>query len=202
MINTLNTDILRSADIHKQILRAATIPTVVLVLVLVGANSSAYAISGHGASYGPTFGGGLVQYHDGLTINGHTYDISKYVQPIQTETLHLKSHSTITLKLWENGGVDQIQDVVLFTNVKSANPSVENSDTWIQYDKRTGVTVHDPHKILGDVKVDVKYDSGLMYITFHLTPTSQMDTSALIAKVWDSKISTATTTIVNAIKIV
>jgi hypothetical protein len=184
----------------KRIFRA-TLPTVVLVLSLVGASSSAFAVSGHGSSYGPTFGGGLVKY-DGLIINGHTYNISKYAQSIQTETLHLKSPSTITLKLWENGGVYQIQHIALFTNVKSTNPSATNSDTWAQYDKKTGVTIHDPHKILGDVKVDAKYDGGLMYVTFHLNATSHMDTSALIAKAWDSRLAMATTTIINAIKIV
>lgn len=194
---------------HKQVSISAIVA--LIAVTLVGASSSVYALSGHGASYGPSFGSSTydgtalgstpVSYHDGLTINGDTYDISKYVQQIPTKTLYVGSPVTITTKLWEYGGTYQIQGLALFLNVKGNNPSASSSDTWVQYSKISGVTVHDPHNILGKITTDVKYDQKFMYITFHMTPNSPMNTSGLILTAWDNQLSSHTAKVINAINV-
>ncbi|MGI0045755.1 MAG: hypothetical protein ACREBB_01015 [Nitrosotalea sp.] len=193
---------------HKRIVKTLGAIVVALVLTLVGANSSVYALSGHGASYAPSFGStstgsalgsSAITYSDGLTINENTYDISKYVQTIPTDTLYVGSPATITVKLWEYGGTYQIQGLAMFLNVRGYNPSTASSDTWVQYSKTSGVTVHDPNKMLGTVTADVKYDQKFMYVTFHMTPSKPMSTSWMILTAWDSQLSVGTAKINNAI---
>lgn len=194
---------------HKQVIIGAIVAT--LVLTLAGASSSVYGLNGFGASYAPSFGGSTyhgtalastpMSYKDGLTINADTFDVSKYINTIQTETLYVGTPSTITTKLWEYGGTYQIQGVALLLNVRGYNPNPSSSDTWVQYSKVSGVTTHDPHGILGNVTATVKYDQHFMYVTFHLTPKKPMDTSWLILTAWDKQLSVGTAKVVNAIKI-
>lgn len=194
---------------HKRVIIGAIAAT--LAFILVGASSSVYALSGHGVSYGPSFGSSTyagsalgsspMSYHDGLTINGDTYDISKYIQQIPTKTLYIGTPVAITTKLWEYGGTYQIQGLAMFLNVKGSNPSATSSDTWVQYSKVSGVTVHDPHNILGKVTADVKYDQQFMYVTFHMTPKSPMDTSGLILIAWDKRLSIGTAKVINAVNV-
>lgn len=193
---------------HKRIIVSAIVATI--AIALVGVNPTAYALSGHGASYAPSFGNmdagsalgsSAFSYHDGVTINGDVYDVSKYVQHGPTTTLYVGSSATITTKLWEYGGTYQIQGVALFLNVSGYNPNPSDSDTWVQYSKVSGVTVHDPHNILGTVTADVKYDKKFMYVTFHFSPKSPMKTSWLILEAWDSQLSIGKAKISDAINV-
>ncbi len=194
---------------HKQVITSGIVAA--LVLTLAGATSSVYALNGHGASWAPSFGGSTyygtaigsspLAYNDGLTINGETYDVSKYVQHIPTKTIYVGAQTTITTKLWEYGGTYQIQGVAIFLNIKGYNPSVSDSDTWVQYSKTGGVVVHDPHNILGHVTADTKHDQKFWYVTFHMTPNKPMETSWMILRAWDSSLSVGTAKVIDAINI-
>jgi hypothetical protein len=194
---------------NKQYLAISGVAMTV-VLVLLG-TSSAYAINGHGSNWGPTFGGlnkaSMMQsdrftYNDGLKINSATFDISKPGVTISTQTLYVGAHNTITIKIYENGGPYYIMGGAMFLNIKGTEPKVTSSDTYVQWDKFGGVTVKDPHKILGDVKVWLKNDQHFKYVTFSFTPKSPMTTSDIIFNAWDLSLSSGTTTVVNAINIV
>lgn len=195
------------STMHKRIIKTSG-AIVALVLVLVGANSSVYALTGEGPSYGPSFGGAYAgsalgsssnTYTDGLTINGNTYDISKNVQTIPTATLYVGSPSTITVKLSEYGTTYQIQGLAMFLNVRGYNPSSASSNTWVEYSKTSGVTVNDPNKLLGTVTATVTYAKTFMYVTFHITPSKPMSTSWLIFTAWDSQLSVTTAKVSKAI---
>lgn len=120
---------------------------------------------------------------------------------IPTQTLKVGNSSQITFKVFHNNGNSAIRDVALFLNIKGKNPSVSQSDTWIQYDKYQGTTIRDPHKIFDIVKVDVSYDKALMYVTFKFTPKSSLDTSHIIVRAMDYRMSIGDSLIMNAIKI-
>ncbi len=193
---------------HKRIVKIASAVVAALVLTLVGANSSVYALSGYGVSDAPSFGstyagsalgGTPLSYSDGLTINGNTYDISKNIQTVPTATLYVGAPATITVKLWEYGGTYKIQGIAMFLNVRGYNPNAGTSDTWVQYSKVTGVTVHDPHGLLGTTTADVKYDQNFMYVTFHLMPNKPMNTSWIIFTAWDNQMSVNSAKISNAV---
>lgn len=197
----------QTSIMHKRIVKIASAIVAALVLTLVGANSSVYAVN-HATYYPPSFGSTYagsalgstpLSYNDGLTINGNTYDISKNIQTIPTTTLYVGVPATITLKLWEYGGTYQIQGAAMFLNVRGYNPSAGTSDTWVQYSKITGVTVHDPHGLLGTTTADVKYDQKFMYVTFHIMPNKPMSTSWMIFTAWDKQLSVGTAKVNNAV---
>jgi hypothetical protein len=193
---------------HKQIVKIASAIVAALVLTLVGANSSVYALS-DAIYYPPSFGGASsagsalsgtpLTYNNGLTINGNTYDISKNIQTIPTVTLYVGSPATITVKLSDSSGTYEIQGLAMFLNVRGYDPKTESSDTWVQYSTTTGVTVHDPHGLLGTATASVKYDKNFMYVTFHLLPHNPMNTSWMIFTAWDKHLASNTAKIDNAV---
>lgn len=191
---------------HKQIISAIV---ATLVLTLVGANSSVYALSGHGTSYGPSFGstyagsalgGTPLSYSDGLTINGNTFNIGKNIQQIPTQTLYVGSPVSITVKMWEYGGTYQIQGVAMFLNVRGANPNPGTSNTWIQYSKTDGVTVNDPKSFLGTTTVKATKVNKYWDVTFTVTPQKPMPTSWMIFTAWDNQLSSTTAKVSNAVQ--
>lgn len=193
---------------HKRIVKIASTIVAALVLTLVGANSSVHALSdaiyyppsfGGASSAGSSLGGTPLTYNDGLTINGNTYDISKNIQTIPTATLYVGAPATITVKLSDSSGVYEIQGVAMFLNIRGYNPSAGSSDTWVQYSTTTGVTVHDPHGLLGTTTASVTYNKSFMYVTFHLLPNSPMNTSWMIFTAWDKHMASNTAKVDNAV---
>jgi hypothetical protein len=193
---------------HKRIVRIASATVAALVLTLVGANSSVYALSdtiyyppsfGGVSSAGSELGGSSLSYSDGLTINGNTYNISKNIQTIPTVTLYVGAPATITVKLYDSSGTYEIQGLAMFLNVRGYNPSSGASDTWVQYSTITGVTVHDPHSLLGTTTASVTYDKSFMYVTFHLMPHNPMNTSWMIFTAWDKHLAHNTAKVDNAV---
>lgn len=183
------------------------ISVLLVLIIMVGSNLNAYAVNGHGTSYGPSFGGGIGggilshTYSDGLKINGKAFDISKFSQEIPTQKLYVNDPSYIQIKIFDNSGPKSISHVMLFLNMGVSSTSVSDSDTWLEYDVNYGVSIHDPHHLFKNVKVDVSYDDNFMYVTFSITPQSVMDTSHMIVRAWDFRLSSADATILNAIKI-
>jgi hypothetical protein len=195
---------------NKTLLTTLTVLVTALVLTL-GASSAAYAVNGHGESYGPSFGGASgttstvtgtqTLFKDGLTINKNVFDVSKPGVTITTQTLYVGKPGTITLKIYDNAGSYFINGGAIFLNVQGKEPKIASSDTWIQFDKFGGVTVTDPHKILGIVTDKISYSGKFMNITFHITPKSTMKTSDLILEAWDNNLSRGTNAVINAVKI-
>ncbi len=185
---------------------------VLAVSLVFTAGSSAYAVNGHGSSYGPSFGGytGIagtitgtqILFKDGLTINNKSFDVSKPGTTIETQTVYAALPNTITLKIYDNAGSYYIKGGAIFFNLHGSQPKMSNSDTWIQFDKFGGLTVTDPHKILGTVTDKISYNGKYMFVTFKITPNLPMDTSHLILTAWDNNLSRGTTSVMNAIKIV
>jgi hypothetical protein len=197
---------------NKQTITIAVIAVASLVLTL-GTAVSAYAVWGHGKSYGPSFGGGsyyshelnagpcICSYKDGLKINGKTFDVSTPGITIPTQTLYVGAPSTITLKIFTNSGTYAIQGGAILINVRGNEPIASQSDTFIQFDKHGGVSVVDPHKFLADAKVKISYDKNYMYAMITFTPNLPMKTSNLILEAWDYRLSVGMNAVINAINI-
>lgn len=195
---------------NRQIITTSSIVVAALVLIM-GIPSSAYAINGHGVTYGPTFGGlyknsqvssTQFQYNDGLKINSNTYDVSKPSVTWSTpQTLYIGAQNKITVKIYENGGPYYIMGGAILLNAKGTEPAASASDTWIQWDKFGGVSVRDPHNMLGNVQVTTKDDQHFKWVTFTFTPKSPMSTSDLILEAWDLNLSVGTAIVINALNI-
>ena len=173
-----------------------------LVATILVSSTPAYAINGHGVSYGPEFGGGkLVQYSDGLKINGKSIDISKYSQSIPTQKIYVNNPSDITLKIYHHDGSQNIQHVIVFTNIKGNDPQSYQSNTRIEFDKTSGVSVADPNGVFKSVTAKATYDTNYMYLSFKIVAKKPMDTTHLIIRAWDRNLSSSQVVVLNAVKI-
>lgn len=173
-----------------------------LVATILVSNTPAYAINGHGVSYGPEFGGGkLVQYSDGLKINGKSIDISKYSQSIPTQKIYINNPSDITLKIYHHDGSQNIQHVIVFMNLKGNDPQSYQSNTRIEFDKTSGVSVADPNGVFKSVTAKATYDTNYMYLSFKIVAKNPMDTTHLIIRAWDRNLSSSQVVVLNAVKI-
>ena len=174
----------------------------ILFTSYMGTNSNAYAIWGHGISHGPSLGSVYnYKYNDALTVDGKTFDISKFSQVVPTQTFYVNIPSTITLKIFHTDGAHSIKHVALYFNQGSA-PSIVSSNTSIRYDTDTGLKISDYNNIFKKVTVDVSYQGHFMYITFKITPQSSMNTSNMIVQVWDYRLTTVQSIAVNALQII
>lgn len=173
-----------------------------LVATILVSSTPAYAINGHGVSYGPEFGGGkLVQYSDGLKINGKSIDISKYSQTIPTQKIYVNNPSDITLKIYHHDGSQNIQHVIVFMNLKGNDPQSYQSNTRIEFDKTNGVSVADPNGVFKSVTAKATYDTNYMYLSFKIVAQKPMDTTHLIIRSWDRNLSSSQVVVLNAVKI-
>ena len=178
----------------------------VIAIMLSGTNFSAYAINGHGSNWGPTFGGlnrasqlgaSEFTYSDGLIINSATFDLSTPGVKIQTQTLYVGSHNTITVKIYQDGGPYYVMGGAMLLNIQGSDPLPSQSDTWIEWDKFGGVSVVDPHHLLANVKVSLKDDQHFKYVTFSFTPKAPMKTSDIIFNAWNLSLAVGSTTVIN-----
>ncbi|MDE1814343.1 MAG: hypothetical protein KGH87_07820 [Thaumarchaeota archaeon] len=173
-----------------------------LIATVLVSSTPAYAINGHGVSYGPEFGGGsLVQYSDGLQINGKSIDISKYSQTISTQNLYINDTSDISLKIYHHDGSQNIQHVIVFMNLHGNNPQSYQSNTRIEFDKTNGVSVVDPNNVFKSVTAKVTYGKNYMYLSFKIVAKNPMNTTDLIVRAWDRNLSSSQVIILNAVKI-
>jgi hypothetical protein len=153
------------------------------------------------SSYGhpPSLGGDRFHFSDGLTINGKVFDISKFSQNIETQNLAIGSQSSITLKIFDNHGPNSITTGLVYLNMQGPVTDASLSDTWIKYTVGKGVTVHDPHHLLGKITVSFSKSQPFAYIKFNLTPVNPMKTSTMVVGAWDDKNGAVYSTVSDAI---
>ncbi|HXU95177.1 MAG TPA: hypothetical protein VFP45_01960 [Candidatus Nitrosotalea sp.] len=199
---------------NSKLVKASSALTLfVLMASVVAANAPAFALNGHGTTYGrgPQFGGGVggasdggayLTYHDGLTINGSPFDISKFTSTIKTQKLYVNDQSDITVKIYNHQDIQMVQHVILFLDLHGSDPQSYQTNTYIDWDKKNGVTKADPNGLLKKVTTTVKYDGKTMYLTFHIVASKTMNTSHIIIRAWDSNLSQGQVVVLNAIKIV
>jgi hypothetical protein len=190
----------RHLSMNSRIVILASFTVALLMVTAIGGqNLSAYAAYSNAPSLG---GGKLLQYSDGLVLNGKTIDISKYSQKMTTpQVLALGKPSTFTVKIFDNDGPTTIMMAALYMNMHGANLATSSGDTSIIYSIFTHtVSVNDPHNLLGTVTADYKIVKPFIYVTFHITPIYAMDTSNLSVAAMDDHRAFASSLIINAIK--
>lgn len=189
---------------NSKLIKASSALTLfVLMASVVASNAPAFAINGHGISYGPQFGEGPYKtYNDGLKINGATFDISKYSTTLNTtQVMYVNDRSDITLKIFHHSGGEAVQHVIVFLNLQGDNPQTYQTKTYIDWTKGSGVSTSDPTGIFKQVNATAKYNGQLVYLRLHIVPAKPMNTSHMIVRAWDSDLSTGQVIVKNAIKI-
>jgi hypothetical protein len=148
----------------------------------------------------PSLGGVRLQaFSDGLRINGHVFDVSKFNNPVPQQVLALDKPVTITIKQTMTRGSQTWQHVMLFMNFGDKDTTTGNADTWMILDKHDGVQVHDPHGFITNVGAHNDFTAYGMNTTFTFTPVKKMSDSDMIIRVWDSRLSQTDATVSGAI---
>ena len=198
---------------NSKLVKASSALTLfVLMASVVAASAPAFALNGHGTTYGrgPQFGGGIggatsggayLTYNNGLSINGASFDISQYTTTIKTQTLYVNIPSDITVKIYEHGGTQLVQHGILFLGLKGTDPQTYQTNTYIAWDKQSGASTSDPNGLFKSSTATVKYSGQFMYLTFHIIPAKTLDTSHIIVRAWDIYHSNGQVVVLNAIKI-
>ena len=196
----------------KLVKASSALTLAVLIASVVAASAPAFALNGHGTTWGrgPQFGGGTGiigaggaywTYSDGLKINGATFDISQFTTTIKTQTLYVKDQSDITVKIYNHQDSKLIQHAVIFLGLTGKDPQTYQTNTHIDWDKNSGTSKSDPNGLFKSVTSSVKYDGQIMYLTFHIVPIKTMKTSHIIIRAWDLNLSQNQVVVLNAIKI-
>jgi hypothetical protein len=190
--------------IRKLVKASSALTLFVLMASVVASSAPAFALNGHGTSYGrgPEFGAGPhLTYNDGLKINGATFDISEYTTTIKTQKLYVNDQSDIVVKIYNHQDIQMVQHVLIFLDLHGKDPQPYQTNTHIEWDKNLGASKQDPNGLLKSVTSTVKYDGKIMYLTFHIIPNKTLDTSHLIIRAWDNNLSMAQVVVLNAIQI-
>ena len=138
--------------------------------------------------YHPSLGGVEGQtFSDGLKINGHVFDVSKFHDVVPQQALALDKPATITIKQGLTRGSPFWQHAMVFMNFGGKDTITGNADTWISVDKNDGLQVHDPNGFLTNVSANNTFIAYGMTTTFTFTPVKQMSDSNLIIRVWDNQ---------------
>jgi len=200
---------------NSKLVKASSALTLFVLMALVVASSApAFALNGYGTTFGrgPQFGGLLggtsstsggtyATYTNGLSINGATFDVSHYTNTIKTQTLYVNNPSDITVKIYNHDGPQLVQHGILFLDLKGTDPQTYQTNTYIEWDKNTGVSKSDPNGLLKSGTVTAKISGNFLYLTFHIVPAKTLDTSHIIVRSWDLNHSNGQVVVLNAIKI-
>jgi hypothetical protein len=198
---------------NSKLVKASSALTLfVLLASVVAVNAPAFALNGYGTTFGrgPQFGGLLggttpggtyATYNNGLVINGAIFDISKYTNTIKTQTLYVNIPSDITVKIYNHDGAPLVQHGILFLDLTGTAPQSYQTNTYIEWDKNSGVTKSDPNGLLKSATVTTKYSGNFLYLTFHIIPAKTLNTSHIIVRAWDLNNSQGQVVVLNAIKI-
>ncbi len=137
----------------------------------------------------PSFGGGLLNYSDGLTIvqNGekHTFDISKYNQDINKQVLVAGVPVNMTLKMYDPYNINAIIHSGLYLITSGSDMITSNSIASIVYDKGSKIEINDPSNLLTNASATPSTDGKFQYVSFYFIPTRSYEKMSFLNRAWN-----------------
>jgi len=136
-----------------------------------------------------------------LVINNQGFVLGGFTNTLQTSTIKTDTPVTMTFTVYT---ADKVQHFSLYTNLRDADDSIPKSDTQILYNDGKDLKIIDPNGFFSDAKITVidDEDSVKKHITVEMTFANEMDTSHIIARMWDSHLRSGDIHMLDAIKIV
>ncbi len=141
------------------------------------------------------------KYGSGVSINGKPFDIETYHSVIPQQVIPINKQAVLNFTIYDERGGNTVSHVGLYLHFKGG-VAASNADTWISWDKRYGVQIHDPNKIFSSANVTTTTSTNYRYATFTLTPQKTMPDSSLVMRMWDDKLASGDIPIWGAIIIV
>jgi len=149
----------------------------------------------------------------GFSYNGNAVDVEEYYTPYPLITTNIGQKNVALLKIYDNGGPENIRHVSLAFGLSKGGQSISESKAMIKWDKRFSgletVTVKDPENALQDVSVETEIgdcsnigkQQCLIVSIFH-TFRQSLEFNIVGTDVWDSKRNSKTNFYNDGIEIV
>jgi hypothetical protein len=102
--------------------------------------------------------------------------------------------------LYENSGASALQHIALYTNLHDKE-RIDNSDTYVEYDKGKPIKIVNKNGYLSDAKVSFVQRNNNVEAVFSLTFAKPMDSSDIIIRAWDTNRNSRDAIFLNAIKV-
>ncbi len=141
------------------------------------------------------------RFGNGITINDKSFDIQNYSTIIPQQVLKIGTPANFGFKIFDERGPYTISDVVMYFHFKG-DPSPENADTWISWDRARGEIAHDPNNIFSKTSAKTTINGTFLLANFTMVPQKPMPDSSLIMRMWDDKLAMGDVPIWGAIVIV
>ena len=109
----------------------------------------------------------------------------KFVNDMPTAKLPVGHTSVFTLNMYENSGTSALQHVSMYFNIQGFGSYIQDSDTFVRYQKGQPIEVKDPHDMLSDAKITIIPRGNDITANFYLTFAKPIDTTDVIIRAWD-----------------
>ena len=108
--------------------------------------------------------------------------------PSKVTTKVIKTLTPLILKLhlYDESGYSTIKHVAFYTNLRGLQDRVEQSDTYIIYDKGNTPQISDPNGYFANVSVTTSKIDNKLELVLNMTFAKAMDTSDIIIRSWDT----------------
>lgn len=200
--------------------------SILLVLLIIPNTSIIFADHGSGGGGGgcsgdcapPTLGednSGRGYVEEGFSINDKAFEVTHFKQDVPTQIVKTGDPITITVKIYENGGPQNLSHVGLLLGLeeKTVNGIKVHSHQaqiiWEQdFEGVISIDVNDPDGFIFDVDVENELirdafgtEDGLTQLVFEFTPSKPFDTDAILVEMWDYDRNSWTNSFYNSLKI-
>jgi DNA-binding beta-propeller fold protein YncE len=109
----------------------------------------------------------------------------KFENDMPTAHLPIGHTTKLILRAYENSGVSALQHVTMYLNLQGLGSKIQDSDTYVRYNKGSPITVKDPNGFFSDAKIFVSPRGENIDVNFFLTFDKPLEKSDIIIRAWD-----------------
>jgi len=146
--------------------------------------------SGSGGSSGdqtpPSFVTTFGETEYPLSINGNSYRLDE-LNNLIPEIIQTGEPVKLQIKMYENGGMQNIQHVSLYANQHGERILNDLSETVITFENGKNIEIIDPYNLIESATIIPSTQTNKAVFDFEVTFSKEMDTSDLLFRVWDVK---------------
>jgi len=145
------------------------------------------------------FGGRLA----GSNLNPGMFKTGEPVKMSSAKIVKTGDPLTLKLAIQEEEGALTIEHVAFYINLLGNEPQVDNSDTYVIYEKLKPTVVVDPHGFFSEVNVATsQIDAMTLALTYDIKFAKPMAKSDIIIRSWDIKKNVDDTKLLDALEVV
>jgi len=126
----------------------------------------------------------------------------KLVNSMPTAIVETGQEIQLRIQIYENSGLDALQHVSLYMNLRGHERQVHQSDTFILYDKGSPVVIKDSNGYLSNADAELLERENNVEAIFSMTFEEEMDLSDIIIRTWDVNRNSRDAIFVDAIQVI